>query len=88
MGVLRECVQALFENNVSRSAESQTEKKQKVKYKTKTTDNTKYCQSQKNGIAHTTRRMLHSGNCVMPPLLAFRGGKTQCTCRYVTCVQE
>ena len=87
MGVRRECVQALFGNNVSCSAESQTEKKQKKKHKTKKTDYIKYNQSQKNEIAHTTSRMLHSGNWRMPTLSAFRVGKLQCTCRYVTCVQ-
>ena len=84
----RECVQALFENNVSCSAVSQTEKKQKKKHKTKKTDYIKYNQSQKNEIAHTTSRMLHSGNCGLPTLLAYRVGWLQCTCRYVTCVQE
>jgi len=87
MGGPRESVQATFGNHVSRSAESQTEKKQKVKHKTKTTDNTKCSQSKKNGIAHATGRMLHSGNCGMPTLLAYRVGFPQCTCRYVTCVQ-
>jgi hypothetical protein len=83
----RECVQALFGNNVSCSAVSQTEKKQKKKHKTKKTDYTKHNQPQKNGIARATGRMLHSGNWRMPTLSAFRVGKLQCTCRYVTYVQ-
>jgi hypothetical protein len=49
MGVLHVCVQAIFGNDVSCSSESQAEKKQKKKYKIKTTDNIKCCQSQQNG---------------------------------------
>lgn len=74
MGVRHECVQAIFGNNVSFFSESQTGKKQKKKHKTKTTDNIKDCQSQQNGIAHTSRRMLHSVNYRLPTLLAFRVG--------------